>query len=137
MTDTRGPDVTENAVCSETRGTGEPWAGGVSSVASRPGDSRPVADVTIRAVGAGECLAERFDGDPVDLAILLEFGEVVDEAGMDDGIGGGRSALQAVRILQSAAMHLGTGGRKCGGGSIGAGKAQDLMARIDQFPDDG
>ncbi len=43
---------------------------------------------------------------PIRLAVRLEFCEVVNERRMDYGIGSGRSALEALKIIQRAAMDL-------------------------------
>ena len=68
------------------------------------------------AIGASQRRAKSFDGMPIRLAVRLEFCEVVIERRMDYGIGSGRSTLQAFKIIQRAAMDLGS----CPGNSSGS-----------------
>ena len=89
------------------------------------------------AVGASERSAERLDGAPIDLAILLEFREVVDEGGVDHAVRLGRSAAQAFQVFKIAAMHLGAGGDERLGARIRASKTEHLMARVDELLNDG
>jgi hypothetical protein len=45
--------------------------------------------------------------------------------------------VQAVEVIESAAVHLGAGRRQRGGGGVRAGLAEDLVSRAEQFRDDG
>jgi hypothetical protein len=72
-------------------------------------------------MGAGEGIAKRFDGALIDLAVLLEFGEVVDESRVNDAIRGRGTASKAVQVLEISAMHFSAGGGKRGGGHVRAG----------------
>jgi hypothetical protein len=56
---------------------------------------------------------------------------------MDDGIGSGCTALQAFKIIQRAAMDLGSCGGNRSGSRIGASEAEHLVPRDKQFLDDG
>ena len=90
-----------------------------------------------RRVGTSQCLAKCFDDLPIDLTVSLEFREVVIERRMDHAIGGGRAAAQAVEIFQIAAMHLSARSEKRLGAGVGTRKSKHLMARRDQFLNDG
>jgi hypothetical protein len=61
----------------------------------------------------------------------------MDETGVNHAIEGGGSTPQAVQIIKIAPMDLGTSGGKRPGGRIGAGEADHLMARFDEFRNDG
>jgi hypothetical protein len=74
---------------------------------------------------------------PISLAVSLEFREVMDESGVDDAIRGGGSTLQTIKIVESPPMHLGTSGGKRLGGRIRASEGEHLMARADEFLNDG
>jgi hypothetical protein len=89
------------------------------------------------ATRAGQRRAEGFDGMPIRLTVRLEFCEVVIERRMDDGIGGGRAALEAFKIIQRAAMDLGSCRGNGSGSRIGAREAEDLVPRDKQFLDNG
>ena len=109
-----------------------------SSVARRPGVEQPGPGGDDQgAVGARERGAERLDGAPIDLAVLLELREVVDEGGVDHAIRHGRAAAQAFQVFEVASMHLGTGGDERLGARIRASEAEHLMARVDELLNDG
>ena len=74
---------------------------------------------------------------PVNLAVLLEFREVVDEGGVNYGIRAGCSAAQAFQIFEITSMHLGAGGGQRLCARIGACKTEHLMAGVDEFRHDG
>lgn len=59
-------------------------------------------------VGAFQYVAHRFDSAFVDLPVLREFREIVDEGEMDHAVGFLCAALEAVEILQRAAMNYRT-----------------------------
>src|SRR5262249_55590222 len=63
--------------------------------------------------------------------------EVVDEGGVDDAIRCSRSALQAVKILESPPMNLGPSGGKRLGRCLRTCEAEHSMPRADQLLDDG
>jgi hypothetical protein len=90
-----------------------------------------------RPVRAGEHRTERLDDLPIGLAVRLEFREVVIERRVDNAIGGGRAAAQTVEVFQIAAMHLSASGEQRRSAGIGARKPKHLMARRDQFLNDG
>ncbi len=69
------------------------------------------------------------------LTARLEFCEVVNERRMDYGIGSGRSALQAFKIIQRAAMDLGPCRGDRSGSRFRASEAEYLMPRDKQFLD--
>jgi len=56
---------------------------------------------------------------------------------VNHAIGSGRSAAQAFQVFKSTSMHLGTSGDKRVGARFWASEAKHLMARIDEFLDDG
>ena len=85
------------------------------------------------AVGALEFGADGFNGVPVDLAVLCEFGEVVNEGGVDDRVRLGCSAAQAFEVFKVPAMHLCAGGGESVGARIAARQAEDPMARLNEF----
>jgi hypothetical protein len=74
---------------------------------------------------------------PVDLAVSLEFREVVDEGGVDHSFRGGRSATQAFEVFKITAMDLRTGGNQRLGARIRASKTEHAVSRCDQFFDNG
>ena len=63
--------------------------------------------------------------------------QVVLEGEVDDAVGVRRGLLQAVEVVEVAAPHLGAGRLELRGGLIGAGEADDLVARLEQLGDDG
>ena len=63
---------------------------------------------------------------PIRLTVRVEFCEVVIERRMDYGIGSGRSALQALKIIQRAAMDLGSCRGNRSGSRIRASEASTL-----------
>src|ERR1700722_4687183 len=104
--------------------------------ATRRKDSDPGSDDQA-AIRASQCRAKSFDGMPICLAVRLEFCEVVIERRMDYGIGSGRSALQAFKIIQRAAMDLGPCRGNSSGSRIRASEAEHLVPRDKQFLDNG
>jgi len=99
-------------------------------------DSNPGRDDQA-AIGASQRRAKSFDGMPIRLTVRLEFCEVVIERRMDYGIGSGRSALQALKIIQRAAMDLGTGRGNNSSRRIRASEAEYLVPGDKQFLDNG
>jgi hypothetical protein len=89
------------------------------------------------AIRASQGCAKSFDDMPIRLTVRLEFCEVVIERRMDYGIGSGRSALQAFKIIQRAAMDLGSCPDNSSGSRIRASEAEHLVPRGKQFLDDG
>src|SRR6185503_8248009 len=87
--------------------------------------------------GARERRAERLDGAEVGAARAVELREVVDEGAVDHAVRGGGAGAQALGVLEIAAVDLGPGGRERGGGAVGAGEADDLVARADELGNDG
>ena len=61
----------------------------------------------------------------------------MDEGGVDHAVRGGGSAAQAFQVFEIAAMHLGTGGDKRLGAGIRASETEHLMARVDEFLNNG
>jgi hypothetical protein len=90
-----------------------------------------------RPVGAFERGAQRFDGLPVHLAVLLEFREVVVEGGVDHAIGLSRATAQAFQISHIAAMDSGAESGDGRGCLIRARQAEDFVSCANQFFDDG
>jgi len=56
---------------------------------------------------------------------------------MNDAVGGGRSPLQALEILERTALDLAAGSRNRPGRCIGAGQAEHPMASADELPNGG
>jgi len=86
-----------------------------------------------RFVDAAEDRTHGLDGSLVYLAVFFDFGEVVDEAEMDDAIRGGRPVLQTFQIPQIAPLNLGPRFGKRLGRGFGAGQAEHLVAGFDEF----
>ena len=59
------------------------------------------------------------------------------EGGVDDGIRLARAVAKAFQILQRAAMDFRAHGSELLCSGVGAGKPEHLVARCDQFADDG
>ena len=59
------------------------------------------------------------------------------EGRVDDGVGLAHAVAKAFQIFERAAMDVGARGRECPHSSIGAGETEHLMARCDEFADDG
>ncbi len=59
------------------------------------------------------------------------------EREVDDAVRVSRGGLQRAEVVEGAAVHGRPGGREGSGGSIRAGKADDLMAGADQLGHDG
>lgn len=76
--------------------------------------------------------AHGFDGLGVDGADFGEAGEVVDEAAVDDGVGGGGSGAEAPEVFEVAGVGLGSGCGEGGGVRFVAGEAEDLMAGAEE-----
>ena len=110
----------------------------MSSVATLPGvkKARSRGDDE-RSVGVFQRAAERLDGASVDLAVLHELREVVDEGAVDHAVRLGRAAAQAFEILEIAALNFCARSRKGLGARLRTRKTEHLMARRDQFLDDG
>ena len=102
-----------------------------SSVATRPGASSPIpGGDDERPVGALERRAERLDGragrcgrEPSSCVKSWMNAQWI------DAVGRGGAAAQAVEVVEVAAVDLGAGGRERRGGRVGAGEADDLVAR--------
>src|SRR5712671_2103654 len=80
-------------------------------------------------VGANEYRAERFDGAPIGLAVLLEFREVMVEGGVDHAVRSGRARAQSLRVCNVSAMNLRASSGQRFGGRVRTRKAKHLMAR--------
>ena len=98
------------------------------SVASRPGATSAAGCDHQRPVRTFKRRAEGFDSATVDLAVFREFREVVDEGEVDHAIRRGRSAPQAVQILQIAVMRVGAGGGQSLRTGLRTREAKHLMA---------
>jgi len=61
----------------------------------------------------------------------------MDICGVDDAVRRGRTAAQAVEVVQGAAMNLGPGVRDQCGALIGASQPDDLVSGVDELSDDG
>jgi hypothetical protein len=61
----------------------------------------------------------------------------MDETGVNHAVRGGGSTPQAVQILEIAAMRLSAGGDKRFGGRVRASETEHLMARVDEFLNNG
>jgi hypothetical protein len=59
-----------------------------------------------------ERLTERLDGALIGACCGLVLREVVDVREVDDPVGRGRSASQAIKIIERTALHLCAGGGK-------------------------
>jgi hypothetical protein len=59
------------------------------------------------------------------------------KGGVDHAIGGGCSTAQTVQVFKVASMHLGTSGDKRLGPRIRASKTEHLMARVNEFLNNG
>ena len=108
-TDVRTPRAaSEAAVASEARGVrGADWNRRiVLSSGAALCQKRKAGGNDQEAIGAGQRGTESFDGALVNLAVFLEFREVVDEAQVDDAVRSRCSAAQAIEILERPAMYL-------------------------------
>jgi hypothetical protein len=90
-----------------------------------------------RPLGAFEHRTDGLDRALVDRAVFYELCEVVDEPGVNDSVGTGRSAAQALEIFERTAMHFRACRGKGGGSRIRASEAKYLVTRIDEFLNDG
>ncbi len=134
--------MSEAAACSEaTRGIG--WEiSGASSLPRRRAarctvrHARPGGDER-RPAGAGQRRAQGFYDAPIHLANFLELRKVVNEGRVDHAVRHGRALAQAFEVIKIATMHLGPRGRKRLGASLRAGEAQHLVARVNEFWNDG
>src|SRR5262249_19688404 len=61
--------------------------------------------------------------------------KVVNECGVNDAVGLGGAGAQAFDVGEVAAMDLCARGLHCLGSRVGAGKAEDLMAGVDEVCD--
>jgi hypothetical protein len=59
------------------------------------------------------------------------------ERQMDDAIGLGRAAMQAVEIIKAAPMHLRPGGGERSRRSLRSGQPDDLMTCVDELGNNG
>ncbi len=59
------------------------------------------------------------------------------EGSVDGAVHGVCCAAQTIQVCDGTSMDSRTGIGQLFGGSVGACEARDLMARFDQFPDDG
>ena len=59
------------------------------------------------------------------------------EGGVDDGVRLARAVAKAFQIVERAAMDLGAHGCERSRSGFGAGETEHLMARCDEFADDG
>jgi hypothetical protein len=72
------------------------------------------------------------------LTIRDELRKVVIKGGVDDAIRHGRrSAAQTFQVFKITSMHLGSGGIKGLGACLRPRQSEYLMARVDQFPNNG
>ncbi len=99
-------------------------------------NARPGRDEQ-RPVGAGQRRAQGLDGVSVYLTNFLELRKVVNEGRVDHTVRHGRALAQAFEVIKIAAMYLGARGRKRLGAGIRARQAQHLMARVNEFWNDG
>ena len=93
-----------------------------------------------RSIRTRQRSPKRLDGAAVRVGSALEVAresEVVLEREVDHAIRRGRRALQAVEVVERAALHLGPGGGERRGRGIRAGEPDDLMARADELGNDG
>ena len=81
-----------------------------------------------RALRAHERVAEGLDGAPVDLAVSLEVGEVMNERAVDHAVARGGAGFQAVEFFDRAALDFGAGGGDLCGRGVGTSEADDRMA---------
>ncbi len=89
-------------------------------------------------IGVGEGVAERFRRRHVgtDRALhVATLHQVVLESQVDDAVGLGRGLLQPVKVVERPSPHLGADRLELRGGVLGAGEADDLVARLEQLGD--
>ena len=120
-------------------GKGGRWGGRMVRLRGRParGQMGKAAGHEQRPVAAFQSRAENLNGPAIHRAGFRELREIMDERRMDHAIGGRRAAREAFQVLQIAAHHLDTLGRKVGGTGIGPSKPQHLMAGGEKIVDDG
>jgi hypothetical protein len=90
-----------------------------------------------RLAGALERVADRFDCAQVGRSRGGEVPQVVPVGEVDDAIGRGQGFEQPVEVVEGAAVGLGSEGRQRGGGTVGAGEADHLVAGVEQLANDG
>ena len=90
-----------------------------------------------RPVGAHQGRADRVDRRQVRLRGRRHAGEVMVVAEVDHPVGLGRPGPQAVEVVQFAAVYLGAERGDGGGGALRSREAEDLVAGVEQFGDDG
>ena len=97
-------------------------------------DSRGAPQRTIRA---HQHRADGLDSPPVDLAYLGESRKIMNKSAMDHSIASRGPALQAFKILQLAAMDLRSRGDEGLRTLVRPGKAENRMARVNEFWNNG
>src|SRR5580693_4692441 len=90
-----------------------------------------------RAVRAREGGSQCLNGASIRLCSRRVVREVVDKGRVDHAVRRDRSAAQALEIFQRTAMYVGSRGGKGPGSRLRASQADHLMARGDQFPNNG
>ncbi len=90
-----------------------------------------------RAIRPGKCRAKRLDGTPIRLGGPRIIGKIVNEGGMNHAVRCRRSASQALKIIERAAVHIRAGRGERRSGCIGASQAQDLVPGSYKLADDG
>nr|WP_233506925.1 hypothetical protein [Jiangella anatolica] len=90
-----------------------------------------------RPVAPRELVEHAPDGGVLGAARRRVVGEVVLERQVDDGVGGARACREAVGVVEAAAMDGGALGRERGGGVVGAGEADHLVAVSEELVGDG
>jgi hypothetical protein len=90
-----------------------------------------------RAVRSGKRGAHGLDDAPILLAIRHEIREVVVEGAVDHAVCFFCAAAQVVGVFKSPVMRFGAGADEGLGSCIRPRQADDLVAGIDEFRDDG
>src|SRR5579862_8132304 len=81
------------------------------------------------AVGTFERFPESLDGAAIRFGGGTVVREIMDEGGVNDGVGSSSSTAQAFEIVKRAVMHFCSGGGKRLGRLVGAREAEHLMTR--------
>ena len=97
----------------------------------------PVPEVMSNGRSEPASTAPKASIAPVYLANFAEPREIVNEGRVDHAVRQLRALAQAFEVVNIAAMHLGSRGRKRLGAGLRAGEAQHLMARVNKFWNDG